>query len=1683
MYQYIIWIILIGVVLYLGKTSYKEHFESTESIEYIRIHSKLNDKTLQLYKGSIDTSLTLNSKKGNDYEPQLWINEGGKIKSVFNSKYITISNDGSKVVLEPLDSKKKQTWIIDSNGYITNGDMALHIEGDNTSEDALVVVAKKGEGKSFQWYTEKVSVSIVKNMLSKGITQGKQERNLGNVIKSNRTNCTYTFWFRSRGMNYKKGEWKNIFNRGNKDMSERGPGMWITPSEQKFHIRCDTTNTKNEGIGATKFTFEPDRWYYLGLVYSDKELKFYVDGQVSETFTFKGTPVHGGDFFLSLAGGFDGELANVEYTNKSLSPTDITKQLKQTNPEKTCKEDRATTTLPNNLVKSIDEWTNEAVSSYRKNEECPPNKLGGNTISFTPKEGSKLYTSLELLENQYYDISIWAYSDSATIRPYAGSWSGEWKHVTKEKGWKQFRWEFLHTDKAKQVGFEINSSSNSSTNRCTLFLPAVSIKVLQVSSGNVEVKEFRSNGTHPTCSVKEVGLNAIQGWCALKDKRDEYYLEADFDKLYQIQKVHTRGRGDDPQWTTEYRIEYFDIYHNKWRQYGGRLEGNRDMNTVKTNDVDILTNKIRIYPVSFQSWPSMRVSFSGSVGLKDKCQDYKVKSETMMNILERERYLKLYNRECKKISYYEYEMALEKDKETINQLKMKVHKSEIDAKTYETKYREIMDRMEEAERKYKREKNTGNTEEIIEGNNRTMTDQKKTSKPKLDEKCQPISDEKEESKKGKGKVSNDVKDKVKQDGMTDHQLLQKLVEGMDKINKDLSDKEKKLVDIQNELKGLESGSPKKEKKPEKKQKLEKKKLTTEQEIKELQNQLQICQANFSAGNVVIKDIKEGFESGSEDKIIITDVENLSPYDIRRHKQYKQLISDIQTKMQHEYKCEKKDNCPKCTLFNDMDIRKHKDYQRMVQYVFEIAKEQFGDIKKHADYKKLVKEVQRRTIQAYGRKTATGYVKCPTNCELLGELNIQEHPKFRALVRQIVQRTIAQYGEPIPGTDPVLYRKCSSKNNVNNSIDNNMSSEQCLQNFKIETFADGSEASALPKDQFDIRNHRQYAELMKQVIPKSKLDEVLRSKCTTSDQEKAELQKLRMKTAVIADVTQNDEYKKLVAAYKKCKVSSKNIDVTKDPKYLDLLKQLKDSIARSEMPAISSTDITRHPEINKYVLKSSLPIDLDVRKANSGELAKLKDELNKLQNLHSQCIHKFNIEKFDGGAVPRVECSPAQKVIHNINLLVNSLDSNMQTDNKMKYEEIKQACRKAMDVLGASNPTEVAWVKEVYADIGMIERGEKNLSDINKKYKISAPMLPANGPQKDIQKMVENQAKMESNQKKIVAEKQSLEASKKELVEQSKQMIEKPAAALAQVKPSDRPEEDAQYLRQLRKTLEGEKKMIDIQLKALESKYETAKQKISDYSFKNKYLADEIAVLRKRCNERILKLWNENQGIRSSVSSREEEARKRELKLESQQKALEEREQRVSESKSSNAEKYQYFQNKIQEERSVANRYKEELEKLRDNIESEKQNSDKIRLDMDGQIAKVRDECAGRVDRYRRMHEEGEKLLSELRTRSLQAPALVEKIDKVENKITKQVEQAVAKTQANVATVPEAPKQAAVTQTMIDSKLMEEMKKLVDKVDSIEKKLTEKVDGLEKNIKSGPKPEDLKWYNNQYAVLQ
>ena len=688
-----------------------------EQVEYVRLLSKLSNKAVQPYKGDIDSTLTVNKTRDANYYPQLWLfsPQSGHLKNVGTGRYLTVSPDRTKVILAPLNNKKKnkdhpdQQWHFDaSTGFVTNrANLALHLEGGNNQEDAMVVVTRKGEGAAFQWYMEKVAVNIRHTVLLGGTLSGKTEHVVTKKVPKAHS-ATYSLWVNVGGMDYKKGELKNIFKQG----PHNTPGLYISPTENRFQVLWD----QQESVVTRKFTFELDTWYHLALVLiNQSKLQIYIDGQVTEEFAYNNAPSNlnlksesnsTSTIVFGVQGGFDGSVSNAEYTNKALTIAEIGQRMSATNPQPACREQqRVPTKVPGNLSKDpLDQWAiSKNITHVKKNTLCPPNTLGGTTLSFRSGTGGTVSTRLTLLDNQYYEVSVWALSSGLNLRPYYKSrwnsapvWTGEWQlaPVAKPPRWQEYKWAFATSSGeggsesggggggGGEFGFDINTKERQENG---LFLPVVSLKIMAAAAAatgeaNVVVKEYRSNGTHNTCSIAaaDIGLNATGGWCALKDSRDEYYVEANFDNLYHIDKIHTRGRGDYPQWTTEYRLEYYDVYYSQWRKYGGTFEGNTDMHTVKTNRVSLLTDKIRLYAVSFQSWPALRLAFSGSIGLKDKCTEYKIKGAHDLNLAERARNTQLYDKECKKVSYDEYKTLRDQQQPGEQATKAQLEKLQID---------------------------------------------------------------------------------------------------------------------------------------------------------------------------------------------------------------------------------------------------------------------------------------------------------------------------------------------------------------------------------------------------------------------------------------------------------------------------------------------------------------------------------------------------------------------------------------------------------------------------------------------------------------------------------------------------------------------------------------------------------------------------------------------------------------------------------------------------------------------------------------------------------------------------------------------------------------------------------------------------------------------------------------------
>mgnify|MGYP003383955860 CR=1 FL=1 len=197
----------------------------------------------------------------------------------------------------------------------------------------------------------------------------------------------------------------------------------------------------------------------------------------------------------------------------------------------------------------------------------------------------------------------------------------------------------------------------------------------ETSKQGVTIVRLTSNGSHKDCPVYNSRVGQ-KGWCAKKKTRG-FYLEAHLDKIYRIDQLMTQGRSDSNQWVTVFQVKYLD-QDGKWQWFKAtgrkeprKFQGNSDNHTIKIHNLNgagkagaLVSDRVRIYPLQWNQWPSLRVGFNGKPASQSKCEDYKDQSVRADTDKERQKYLKLYNQECRTVTYYNHiqKLTAEKDK-------------------------------------------------------------------------------------------------------------------------------------------------------------------------------------------------------------------------------------------------------------------------------------------------------------------------------------------------------------------------------------------------------------------------------------------------------------------------------------------------------------------------------------------------------------------------------------------------------------------------------------------------------------------------------------------------------------------------------------------------------------------------------------------------------------------------------------------------------------------------------------------------------------------------------------------------------------------------------------------------------------------------------------------------------------
>ena len=157
---------------------------------------------------------------------------------------------------------------------------------------------------------------------------------------------TYSFWMLIMDVNYKRGDWKHVFHKGNNtSYPNRAPGVWIHPTKNSLRVYMNTFDNILEYVDVDDIPVK--KWFCVQLVLqninsqSDEAkdiiaqdnnhvIDVYVNGQLKKSKLLNSVPKqNNGDLWVNLFGGYDGYLSKLRYYAEAVDENTIENIVKE----------------------------------------------------------------------------------------------------------------------------------------------------------------------------------------------------------------------------------------------------------------------------------------------------------------------------------------------------------------------------------------------------------------------------------------------------------------------------------------------------------------------------------------------------------------------------------------------------------------------------------------------------------------------------------------------------------------------------------------------------------------------------------------------------------------------------------------------------------------------------------------------------------------------------------------------------------------------------------------------------------------------------------------------------------------------------------------------------------------------------------------------------------------------------------------------------------------------------------------------------------------------------------------------------------------------------------------------------------------------------------------------------------
>ena len=139
---------------------------------------------------------------------------------------------------------------------------------------------------------------------------------------------TYSYWMYIGNWNYRFGELKNIFVKGNEQNS--APAMYLYPRTNS--IRAAIATYSEDGMEYCDVKNVPlQKWVHVGYVLNNRTVDIYINGKLERSCVLKGVPrLNNGPVNVSASNGSDqsgfyGKLSKFVYYPRALMPDELYK--------------------------------------------------------------------------------------------------------------------------------------------------------------------------------------------------------------------------------------------------------------------------------------------------------------------------------------------------------------------------------------------------------------------------------------------------------------------------------------------------------------------------------------------------------------------------------------------------------------------------------------------------------------------------------------------------------------------------------------------------------------------------------------------------------------------------------------------------------------------------------------------------------------------------------------------------------------------------------------------------------------------------------------------------------------------------------------------------------------------------------------------------------------------------------------------------------------------------------------------------------------------------------------------------------------------------------------------------------------------------------------------------------------